>query len=546
MITLTSCGVIFRDKDRAVLDVSLGDEPLTMDPARAWDDASIDCVRQMFLGLTAFDAQKLEVVPELAERWEISENGLTWTFYLRQDVLWVQYNSKNDVVEKRPVTASDVVYGIKRSLDPTTAADYAYLLYVVEGAQAANRGTASLNDVGVKAIDEYIVEFTLEKPASYFPVLVAAWVTYPQPREAIEANGDKWTRPDNVWTNGPFLLKERKRYERVTWVKNPLYYDAENVHIDEVRAAIVPDDSIGLAMYENDELDTYAGYLGTLSANSIEHVKSSVKLSGELRASPALCTYYYGFVNAKPPFDNHLVRKAFSAALDRSRLIDEVIGEAGTPATSFAGPGIFGNTAHNPAIGIGSDCERAKAYLAEAGYPDGAKFPEVTLMHNTSEKQAQMARAAQRMWTECLSVTVRVEDYEWVNYLKRIQHDAPLEDTPHIFRLTWCANYPDQHNGLHEEFHAEASGNFLRRAPGKFDELTAQAAGEIDAAQRRELYKQAEYELNNVETAIAPLYHYTNLSLVKPWITCDAVAWGGRSFKDCQVDVEMKRAARKR
>jgi oligopeptide transport system substrate-binding protein len=285
----------------------------------------------------------------------------------------------------------------------------------------------------------------------------------------------------------------------------------------------------------------------------MDRIKADPVLSKELDIAPRLCTYFYGFVMTKPPFDNHLVRKAFSAAIDRQSIIDNVTKGEQVPAIHFACPGIFGAPPVDE-VGIRTDAEQAKAWLAEAGYPDGEGFPEVILMHNVSEAHAKIAQAIAAMWKETLGVDVQIETQEFRGYLQTLKKDTPVEDVPHIFRMGWCADYPDQNNWVHEVFNTEAGANRARRGcldpncsevqPTKFDELTRQGALEQDPEKRKEIYREAERILIEEETAIAPIYHYTFITMSKPWVTERYNSTlAGDPVKDWKIDVEAQAEA---
>jgi oligopeptide transport system substrate-binding protein len=554
-LSVVQCGPKPTEAKPVVLRGNLGAEPPTLDPALASDTTSVFCDKQFFLGLTAFYRDTSDVVPELATEWSVSDDGLVYTFKMRDDVKWVNYNPETkEVKEVGTVNAQDVVYGVKRTINPETASDYAYVLYIIKGGEAANTGEGSLDDVGVRAVDDYTVEFTLEYPAGFFPAIAGMWVARPQPQEAIETHGETWTEPGNIVTNGPYMLESWEHEATLTMVKNPNYYDVDNVQIDRLEGVLVTEDFTEMAMYENNELDVMGGSLGWgPPLEDMDRVKADPELSKELTITPRLCTYYYGFIATKPPFDNDLVRKAFSAAIDRQSLIDNVTKGEQIPAIHFACPGIFGAPPVDE-VGIKSDPEQAKAWLAEAGYPDGEGFPEVILMHNVSEAHAKIAQAVAAMWKETLGVDVTIETQEWNVYLETLNKNTPVEDVPHVFRMGWCADYPDENNWVHEVFNTEAGANRTRRGcvdpnceevqPTKFDELTRQAAVEQDPEKRKELYQEAERILIEEETTLAPIYHYTYILMNKPWVTERYESTlAGSPIKDWRIDVEAQAEA---
>jgi oligopeptide transport system substrate-binding protein len=507
------------------INMNLGTEPPTADPSLATDTTSVQVDELLFLGLTDFDDKTLEVIPELATEWSVSADGLVWTFKMRNDVFWVRYDPAKGKVDKLDkVTAHDVVYGVKRTVNPETASDYAYVDYIIKNAYAINTGESTdLDSLGVRAVDDFTVEFTLEQAAGYFPGIAGMWVNRAQPKAAIEAYAEKWTEPGNIVTNGAYVMTEWAHESKMTMVKNPHYYGAKDVQIDKINWAMVVEESTAFAMYENGELDVTAAPL-----SDIDRIKTDPTLSAELYIAPNLCTYYYGFNNTKPPFDNALVRQAFSAGIDRQKLIDTVLKGEQKPAQTFACPGIFGSPAENPNFpGIKFDPAKAKQLLADAGFPNGAGLPEITLMFNTSQGHQKIAEFIQQSWKDNLGVEVQLANQEWAVYLKTVHEDAPQ-----VYRMGWCADYPDENNWVGEVFHPIKGSNEPKWDPAspsaiKYMELVEKAAAASDPEERTQLYFEAEKILTADEAVIAPIYYYTRVVLTKPYVNRTYAPLGG-------------------
>lgn len=513
-----------------VLRVNLGTEPPTLDPALATDTTSVQCDEVLFLGLTDFDDKTVEVIPELATEWSVSPDGLVWTFKMRKDVEWVRYDPVKKKVEKKgKVTAHDVVYGVRRTVDPATASDYAYVDYIIKNAEAINTGkNTNLESLGVRAVDDYTVEFTLEQPAGYFPGIAGMWVNRPQPKEPIEQFGDKWTEPGNIWTNGPYMLESWEHESKMAFVKNPHYVDAKNVDIDRVEAVMVVEESTAFAMYENGELDVVG-----VPSTEMERVKSDPVLSKELYIAPYLCTYYYGFNVSKPPMDNVKLRLALSYAIDRQKLIDTVLKGGQRPAKTFACPGIFGSPADDPNFkGVSFDPAKAKQLLAESGYTG---TPEITLMFNTSEGHQRIAEFIQQGWKEVLGLDVKLANQEWKVYLQTVNEDAPQ-----IYRLGWCADYPDENNWVLENFHPTKGSNNPKWSPDdpaaqRFMKAVEDAAAASDPAERARLYFEAEKILVEEQAIIAPIYYYTRVVVTKPYVQRTYAPLGGEHWDKWKI-----------
>lgn len=556
--------------EEITLDLVIGTEPPSMDPSLGTDTTSIWFIRQMFMGLTSFTtatpeelasgAMNVEVVPGLATEWSASEDGLTWTYTMRDDVNWVKLDpATGEFEDLGPVTAHDVEYGVKRTLDPNTASDYAYVLYILDGAEAFNTADPSAEDfdalrdaVGVRALDDTTVEFTLTEPAGYFPSITGLWVTFPQPQQAIEEGGDTWADAGSIVTNGPYTLEQWEHGASVRLVKNPLWVDADSVQIEAIQGPIIESESTAMSMYEANEIDMMGTPGWGPPLPDMDRVKSDPDLSAQLLIAPQLCTYYYGFVNTKPPFDDPIVRKAFAAAIDRQSIIDNLLKGEQRPAHSFAPPGVFGNVADNMDVAgwmvqddYAAQVTQAQEWLAEAGYPDGEGL-DVTLMHNTSEAHAQIAQAVQAMWSEAFpQANVTIENQEWQVYLKTLLPDAPDEEKPNVYRLGWCADYPDENNWVNEVFNSQSGQNYAKYSNDEFDALVKQAASEPDPAVRQELYAQAETLLVDEDTAIAPIYYYTYVRLYKPWLGNVVISpVTGDPVSEWTIDWEAKQAAR--
>ncbi len=547
------------DAGRVRLDTVIGTEPPSLDPSLATDTTSIFFIRQMFVGLASFD-ENANVIPSLAKDWTVSDDGLEWTFNLRDDIHWVHRDPNTGEFEDLgPVTAQDVEYGVKRTLDPNTASDYAYVLYIIKGAEEFNTADpnaenfAELRDaVGVEALDDVTVKFTLKEPAAYFPSIAAMWVTFPLPQETIETYGDNWTEAGLIVTNGPYTLREWSHGSEIWIEKNPLWVDADKVQIELVGGPIIQEASTAMAMYENNEIDMMADPGWGPPLPDMDRIKADPELSQQLFIAPRLCTYYYGFVNTKPPFDDPRVRKAFAMAIDRQSLIDNVTKGEQRPAHSFAPPGVFGNVADDMEVGgflvmddYAEQVKQAQELLAEAGYPEGEGI-DALLMHNTSEGHAQIAQAIQAMWQEAFpKANITIENQEWAVYLKTLLPESPDEEKPNIYRLGWCADYPDENNWVNEVFNSKSGQNYAKYNNPKFDELVEQAAFEPDPEKRKELYKQAESIFINEDMAIAPIYYYTYVRLYKPWLTKVVVSpVSGDPIAEWEIDWAAKQAAR--
>jgi len=475
----------------------------------------------------------VELLPDLATKWSASTDGLKWTSNMRKDVNWVKYDgATKKVTKQRPVTANDIVYSVKRALDPATGSEYAYVLYIIKGAEEFN--TATVTDstkfkdaVGVKAVDDYTVEFELKQPAGYFPQIAGLWTANPVPKESIEQFKERWTESANIWTFGPYCLASWEHDNKMVMVKNPEYYDAKNVQIDTINFYMVVEASTAMAMYENGELDVTGPPL-----EDMDRVKADPVLSKELTLGPSLCTYYYGFNNSKKPMDNANLRKAMSYAVDRKTLCDNVLKGGQIPANCFACPGIFGSPWDDPAFkGILFDPAKAKEYADKAKAELGGTIPKITLMYNTSEGHKKIAEFIQANWKEYLGLDIEIVNQEWKVYLNTVNTDAPQ-----VYRMGWCADYPDENNWVLEVFHTTKSTNPIKWKNAEFDQVTEKAAATSDPAERKKLYFRAEQILCVDEAAIIPIYFYTTVNLTKSYVTRTFAPLGGENIHRWKVN----------
>lgn len=491
------------------LRLPLSDNVITLDPGIIYKNVQIEVVEQLFLGLTGFDPKTNQVIPELATHWQVSEDGIVYTYQLRQDVKWTNGT---------PVTAHDVVWALRRNIAKQTDSFYVFLLYVLKNAKAIHQDESlPVSALGVRAIDNYTVEFTLEEPTSYFPALTSFWIYHPLPRQVIEQHGNNWIKPAHIQTNGPYQLLEWNPKSNLVLKRNSTYYAVNKIKIPEVHYAIIPDSSLGLAMYKKDELDIMGGqtYL-PIPQSEMGSIKSDPVLRKEKQTSPLFCTEWYGFTVQQPPLDNPLVRKAIVAAIDKKTLMDIVLKTNHFPARTFTRPPASEvmDITDPKKMGIAFDPIDAKEWLAKAGYPDGKSFPPLFLVHNTSKLHQKSAATIKTMLKHYLNINVEIREFDFERYLNIIKQPT----TPLIFRMVWCAGYPSDLNGLHQIFHPDKGINWIGWNNQEFAKLVDKALQVSEQKKRQKLYQQAEKILTETEAAIIPLYFYNISFLVKPWV----------------------------
>lgn len=495
---------LFEELEEITLRLPVEGSIPTIDPAFSNDMTSIEIAEQLFLGLTDFDPKTYQPVPELAESWTVENDGRTYKFKIRSDVTWT---------DGVPVTAHDVVWSVQRNIRPETKCPSAHQLYILKNARQFHTGKIrDISEVGVRATDDFTVTFDLEYSSTYFPAMAGLCYYRPVPKSAVEQYKDRWTEPGNIQSNGSYKLEAWEKGLVMILRKNPSYFDADRVSIPEVRYYIVPESSVGMAMYKNNQLDIMGGMYLRLPLSDIPSIQSDPVLSEEYYSEEAgFYTYSYVFNTKLPPVDNPLVRRAISASIDRRLLIDVVTKGYQEPATTFSRILPVGEAAES-GIGINFDPVQAKEWLAQAGYPDGKGFPEITFLYNESETHAKIAKAIRMFLEHYLNITVRIKAQKWEDYKKSITEKLEA----HAVRYGWSVDYPDANNSLSELFHPKNSYNIIGWDNEEFAELMDLAKSEKDIAKRMKLYERAEQILCDEECAVVPLFFETAQYLVKP------------------------------
>jgi oligopeptide transport system substrate-binding protein len=482
-------------------------EPPTLDPGLAEDSASIDMIYQLFDGLVFLEASG-GVRGLGAESWTISPDGLTYTFRLRSGPVWS---------DGRPVTAQDYAWAWKRNVSPATASPYANALFPVKNAEAINEGEIDPEQLGVQAPDDRTLVVTLEKPAAYFLSLASTWTLYPLRQDVVERYGEQWTEPANIITNGPYLLTEWVHDTRIVLDRNERY-SGQKPSIQRATFQLFPGDGSEqmLAAYEAGEIDTTgAGVPAELPTSQIDRIRADPVLSSELRPIPQSATAFIVVNHRKPHLNDPRVRQALGLALDRRSILDAVLKRAGTPAYGLQPPGIAGR---QPESWPKDDVATARQLLADAGYPNGQGFPELSLAYSTSAEWRIFTEYAQQRWKETLGINVRLESMELATFL-RFRRGDEWAQRGDLYRASWFSDYEDPNNWYNQLWESSSDpGSFNGGwSNGQFDTLVRQAAGEQDTARRAMLYGQAD-QIMAREYPHIPIFHFEIESLVKPYL----------------------------
>lgn len=479
------------DVDRATSVFLVGGQPRTMDPATTHGGPA-DVIGSIFSGLVTLDTN-LQVQPDVAAGWTVSDDGTVYTFYLRKNALFH---------DGRPITAQDVIFSWERAADPATGSDTArtYLGDIVGVIDKLEGQATGIS--GLRAVDDYTLEVRIDAPKVYF----LAKLTYPV-AFIVDSNNvsqaDWEHRPNG---SGPFRLQQWRDDEIIILARNDHFYlePAAVSHVVYQIGAGIP-----LSMYETGEID-----LVGVGGSTLERIQDpNNPLSAELRTGVDMCTSYIGLNNRVPPFDNPLVRQAFNYALDKQRLINTLYSGDALPAAGLLPPGIPGYSNAETDRGYPFNPARAQELLAEAGYPGGEGFPAVTFTSSGYGEVDALIAAAITMWQENLGITVEAVLLDPFIYADELY----AGNMGNIFSYGWCADYPDPENFLDILLHSQSPQNIGGYHNPATDELLVQARSEADVAARMALYAQIEQQI--VEDAPMVFFnHSLSAVLVKPYL----------------------------
>jgi oligopeptide transport system substrate-binding protein len=477
---------------------ALQGEPDNLDPSRSSFATEAAVIRQVFEPLLTFD-KDLRPVPAAASGYDVSPDGKTYTFHLKQGAKWS---------DGQPVTAKDFVYSFKRILDPSIAAEYASFFTDagIVGAEDYNSGKGSADNVGIKATDDNTVEIQLEAPSGYFPDLVALWVVPPLRQDIIQKAGDAWAQdPSTYIGNGPFKMSEWVHQDHITLVPNANYVGTAP-KLQKVTFLMVTNGEADYAAYRNNERDW------TLVPDAdVQAVRGDPELSKQISEYTELTTFWLIMNNARKPLDNPMVRKALSRAIDRNAMIRDVASGVGKPATSMIPPGMPGYQA-DLGKDIDFDANAAKQLLSEAGFSDPSQFPELHFRYGMTTGNQSRAEFIQAQLKQNLGINIVLDSMESKAY------QAAYKDKDFDLAFGgWGADYPDPQDWMASLFGCNASNNKYNYCDQQFDQASAKGDMGTDMNQRLQAYAQAQQILVQ-DLPVAPLFYRGRMVLVKPWV----------------------------
>ena len=484
-----------RHEPPADLTIINGAEPESLDPAIITGQPELRAVQGLFEGLTRLDPKTARPIPGLAERWEISPDGLVYLFHLRTNLVWST---------GEPIRSDDLVYSWIRALNPATGSDYAGQLFYLRNAEDFNAG--KIKDparVGVHAVDPFTVRVELNHPTAFFLDLCAFPTLYVVPRQTIESHGDRWLMVRPLPSSGPYELAAWRLNDKIRLKKNPRYWDAANTQSEIIDLLPVGSPITSLNLYENGQVDIIwdKDLVPVELLDVLQH-------RPDFHSFNYLGTYFIRFNVTRKPFDDPRVRRALAMAVDKNRLVRKITKAGERPASHLVPDGVAHYT--SPA-GLEYDPEQARQLLSEAGYPGGRNFPRFNYIFNAAAGGAakiheNVAIELQQMWRDTLGVEMELKQLEWKVFLgaqSRLDYDAS--------RSSWVGDYNDPQTFLG----MFTSGDGNNRTGWKnqtYDALIREAGEQPDQDLRASLFQRAEALLVRDEAPIVPLIFYVGIN----------------------------------
>ncbi|PHS24551.1 MAG: peptide ABC transporter substrate-binding protein [Robiginitomaculum sp.] len=501
VLVLSGCGGGNKPADEGLtLHRGNAAEPLSLDPHQASGTWENNIIGDMFIGLFTENATG-EPVPGMAENWITSEDGKTWTFTLRE-ASWS---------DGFPVTANDFVYSLRRILNPETLAQYASLLFSIKNAEAINSGKMPVDELGVRAIDEHTLEIKLEYPAPYLPGLLSHYTSMPVPAHIVKEKGSAWIKPENIVVNGPYKLVEWRTNDYVHSTKNPLFFDAKNVCLDDIFYYPTVDNNSAERQVREGRLDLNNDFPG----QKLEFLNK--QLPGYVRVHPYLGTTYFSLNTRKAPFNDKRVRNALGMALDRDFMTSEILKSGQIPAYSLVPPGVAnypkGASVKWANLSLEERKKKARELLMEAGYGPDHPLTFEYIYRNTRDNP-RIAPAVQADWNDIapwVNVTITGTETQ-ILYANLRAGEFEASDG------AWIADYNDAQNFLYLMETRTGQMNYSKYSNAEYDALVDQSNKELDMEKRAALMRKAEQIMLD-DMPVIPMWYEVNRALVSPKVT---------------------------
>ncbi len=487
----------------STLQRGLNTDPESIDPHKARSVQASEVLRDIGEGLVAYSATG-GLVGAAAESWSISDDGLTYTFNIRPEARW----SNGDAV-----MAEHFVFSLRRLVDPATAAFYAQAVAAIVNAEAIIASQMAPSDLGVDVADDGTLVITLERPTPYLLSLLTHPSTFPVHPGSVAEHGAAFTRPENLLSNGAYMLKSWEPGSVLKLVRNEQYWNSAETSIEAVNFHVLTQEMTELNRYRAGEIDI----TGSIPPDSFEQVREQYR--DQMHIAPYLGVYYYGYNLTKPPFaGNAALRQALSMAIDRETLVEKVTGRGEAPAYSWVPPGVSNYDPRRLSYADMTQDERnaaARRLYRDAGYSED-RPAQIELRYNTSDTQQRIALAVQSMWRDVLGVETTLINEEFQVLLANMRE----AEVTQVFRSSWIGDYNDAHTFL-SVLQGGSPSNMPRFANDEYDDLMRRAAEQVDPLARQLYLEEAERVLLG-EHAVIPLYFYVSKHLVSPRVR----GWG--------------------
>jgi oligopeptide transport system substrate-binding protein len=501
LLTITSCHRAETDVEKGtrlqILHKGNGQEVQDLDPHLVNSVSSLNIISALLEGLVSEDPHDLHPVPGVAESWEISTDEKNYTFHLRHNAKWSNGEA---------VVAQNFIDSYHRILSPKLGSPVAYMLYPVSNAEVFNKGKIdNFDQVGFRAIDDWTLEITLANPTPYFLSLLNHYSWFPVHIPTIRKygpafeRGSRWTKPERFVGNGPFTLEEWRLNDRLRVKKSATYWDSQNVALNEIVFHTIDSNDVEERAFRSGQLHV----TDSIPVNRIDRYR---RANPELlRIDPYLGTYFFRVNVTRPVLNNRLVRRALALAIDRKAIVEKVWRGGQLPAGCFTPPDTAGYSCESS---IPYDVDLARKTLAQAGYPDGRRFPPIEILFNTSENHKLTAEAIQQMWRQNLNVNAML-----LNQEEKVYFDSRRQMNYQIYRSTWIGDYVDPNSFL-DLWVTNGTNNQTGWSNREYDRLIAEASRTGDRTARYAAFQKAEAILLD-EAPILPVYFYTHTFLIR-------------------------------
>lgn len=550
------------DAEIISLEVGLTGNVAQIDPQLALSQNETTLVENLFIGLTRYNQQTEEIEPMLASSWQVSADGRVWSFDLRQDVFWVEpiatgslipllaeTQALQEVRTVRQVVADDVVYAVQRACDPAVETPDTFILFLISGCEnvhmQASPTPADLDQIGIKANGPFQLVVTLTEPANHFLAITTLPMMRAVPRDILAETefGVAWADIEEIGVfSGPFVLSPASNLEedRLTLARNPFW--PFSFTYDELNAP----DVVNLLFFESSVEAFEAWQERELDVTALPAAEQELMLEQNPTKTILVLeqtVFYLGFNMAGGAFRDTAVRQAFSAAIDRERLIEEVYLNRGYPMRHFTPPGTVGAPRVDE-VGIGYDPDYARQLLVEAGYRNCKFLPDMRYLVSTSDTSLFQAELIRDMWVEELDCELRqisIEQVPFGTLLANTRQEAG-DLRPDIYDLGWASYYPDAHNWLSDVLHCVDSDNRPHRDCDETDQMMRRART-AEPAMRTEIYRRVEDEYfgRGGSQPIAPLFVRARYLVRQTWISLKPASFGGEQYDTYFIDAETKR-----